>query len=136
MVIELYETVTLLSLLIAVIIQVKHLQFAPKTGECLTCPVPQNKMGNPEAVEKPRKLAPILDALESIIKGPAAFLKHARILALSQSNTHFGNSSLFLTSFNLLLPMFYISSTREISNTSDAVVFLLITLPQDIKSLM
>ena len=42
------------------------------TGKCPTCPAPRNEMGNPKAVGKPRELAPILDALESITKGPTA----------------------------------------------------------------
>ena len=44
-----------------------------KTGDCPTCPAPRDEMGNPESATDPRELNPVLDALDTIADGPAAF---------------------------------------------------------------
>ena len=44
-----------------------------KTSKCPTCSVPHKEMGNPDAVRQPRDLPPILEALDMIDKGLAAF---------------------------------------------------------------
>ena len=46
-----------------------------KTGECPTCPTPRDEMGNPESATSPRKIGPVLDALDRIVDTPAAFSK-------------------------------------------------------------
>jgi hypothetical protein len=75
-----------------------------KTGECPTCPAPQNKMGNPEAVRKPRELTPILEALESITKGPAAFSQACKNVGIKPIQHPFWQFLPFLNIFRSITP--------------------------------
>ena len=75
-----------------------------KTGKCPTCPAPRDEMGNPEAVGKPRKLAPILDALESITEGPAAFSQACRDVGIKPIQRPFWQCLPFLNIFRSITP--------------------------------
>jgi hypothetical protein len=75
-----------------------------KTGECPTCPAPRNEMGNPEAVRKPRELTPILEALESITEGPAAFSQACKNVGIKPIQRPFWQFLPFLNIFRSITP--------------------------------
>ncbi|KAF9522196.1 hypothetical protein CPB83DRAFT_872063 [Crepidotus variabilis] len=53
-----------------------------KSGECPTCPVLPDELGDPESVEEPRQLAPILQALDTIEEGPTEFTKACKAVGI------------------------------------------------------
>ena len=49
-----------------------------KNGQCPTCPVSHDDLGNPDKVAAPRNLDKILDAFNAISQGPTAFTQACR----------------------------------------------------------
>ena len=75
-----------------------------KSGNCPTCPVPQDKLGNPESVGKPRKLKPILDALGTIDNGSTAFSCACRDVGIKPIQRPFWQHLPFVNIFQSITP--------------------------------
>jgi len=75
-----------------------------KGGECPTCPAPPNEMGNPEAVGRPRELGPILDALQTVTKGPATFSQACRDAGIKPIQHPFWQHLPFVNIFRSITP--------------------------------
>jgi hypothetical protein len=76
-----------------------------KTGECPTCPVPRDEMGNPEAVGNPREeLGPILDALQTVTDGPVAFSQTCKDAGIKPIQRPFWQHLPFVNIFRSITP--------------------------------
>ena len=53
-----------------------------KSGECPTCPVPHDLLGNPKSVEKPRDPDPILLVLSTLHDGPTTFMQECKAVGI------------------------------------------------------
>jgi len=75
-----------------------------KTGDCPTCPAPRDEMGNPESATNPRELNPVLDALDTIADGPAAFSRACQEVGIKPIQQPFWQCLPFVNIFRSITP--------------------------------
>jgi len=71
---------------------------------CPTCPAPRDKLGDPESVEPPRELQPILDALDTIGDGPTAFSRACQDVGIKPIQRPFWERLPFVNIFRSITP--------------------------------
>lgn len=76
-----------------------------KSGECPTCPVHRDDIGDPEKVEAPRDLEPILEALETLdYDAPQAFTRACKSVGIKPVQHPFWQHLPFVNIFRSITP--------------------------------
>ena len=77
---------------------------AIKTGQCPTCPVNNNELGDPTSIGAPRELAKILEAFDTISQGPTAFTQACREAGVKPVQHPFWENLPFLNIYQSIAP--------------------------------
>ncbi|KAF8952951.1 hypothetical protein BDZ97DRAFT_1992200 [Flammula alnicola] len=75
-----------------------------KTGECPTCPVPRDELGDPDGVSAPRELDDILDALDTIDQGATAFTRACKEAGIKPIQQPFWKNLPFVNIYRSITP--------------------------------
>jgi hypothetical protein len=75
-----------------------------KNGECPTCPVSHDELGNPDKVGAPRELDKILEAFDAISQGPTAFTQACREAGVKPTQSPFWVGLPFVNIYRSIAP--------------------------------